>query len=319
MKVAMAIGQPQPRVRRRCAGPPCRSLRSAQVQAGAERLRGPCLPNTCALAPGKVFEILELVLSGLAAEPRKAVLDIGGVAGFRHLAVNHDRDSGLNLPGNDIGGGLLDRSIEIRFVHRPPLSRPQTRDRARLSGRGRLPTMGGEKTGLGHRLGLLLGSAQVCRRLPASVVEIFRIVAIGEMAARAIRFMAAGAAAQYRARAASTFTGAYGRVPCSPARGSTGTGRWFQDFAAEGRVARTRIRPVYGARDKSSRNRHRQSSRFGVLCAHQLVPICAHGLARMVIAISPAAAIARVAVEIDCLVARHQTGQGAPRHHHDRA
>src|SRR4029079_16827369 len=50
------------------------------------------------LAAGKLLEVLELVLPGLAAEAREAVLDVSRVARLGHLAMPDHADSGAPLP-----------------------------------------------------------------------------------------------------------------------------------------------------------------------------------------------------------------------------
>src|SRR5262245_22074185 len=88
---------------------------------GARRRRPPCppcVPEHARLGPGELLEILELVLSRLAAEAAEAMLDVGRIARLRHLAVAYHADSGLLLPRDDIGGGALDRLVERALVDR---------------------------------------------------------------------------------------------------------------------------------------------------------------------------------------------------------
>ena len=62
----------------------------------------------------------------LAAEPVEPVLDVGGVARLRHLAVVDDVDTGIGLVTDDIGhrlgdtgaeGGCLDRHALLLGEH----------------------------------------------------------------------------------------------------------------------------------------------------------------------------------------------------------
>src|SRR5690606_6407349 len=70
------------------------------------------------LGAGELLEVLELVLSGLAAEARQAVLDVSRVARLRHLAVTDHADPGLLLPVDHVSRRPLDRLVERALVDR---------------------------------------------------------------------------------------------------------------------------------------------------------------------------------------------------------
>src|SRR5690606_13502539 len=70
------------------------------------------------LGAGELLEVGKLVLPGLAAEARQPVLDVGRVAGLRHLAIADDADPGPFLALDHVSRRTLDRLVECALVDR---------------------------------------------------------------------------------------------------------------------------------------------------------------------------------------------------------